>query len=1251
MLIRTFLVCLGLAGHLAAQSELDKVYDNIIGFYTARDADTADPYLAPALAALEHTVRAYIDSLGPDGRWRDISYDGVYEYRGHYGRIVSLAQAYLTRGQAFYDDPALKDRIDSCFHYISTRVYDGCDKSYGGWWFWDIGLPQSLSLALLLMKGRMDPGRYRHQTTALEYCLDGPPDGGGVNLLWECRNHLHYAVAESLPTRLDTVRQHLVNECNFTYEIKEDYSYWFHGRQLYTGGYGGSFAYEAAYYLMYVKGTVYELPEANLRIFADYVAEGPRWGLYHNYYDPSVISREVTRAFATGRTGLYALLILGNVPNHRQPDCVASARRMLQTWSGDFPVEIAPLVGPAAASSVGPAWPAGHKYYWVSDYAVHRRPDYYLSVKLLSNRMLSGEYGGTGGEGAKSWHLSDGMTYIVRTGDEYYTNDVWPCLDWYRLPGTTVERKDRAPGEGLGFGSRSFVGGVHDGRNGVAVMDFKANESALSAQKSYFFFENAMVCLGTSVRCTTANRVETILNQRPLPGAGALLAGEGGLQVTDSAYTDTLQGRAWLWCDSVGYYFPDTSQRIAVKRAFQSGRWYDLNDYYGTTDVHTNPILTLWINHGEQPASRAYSYAVLMNVDAPDMHAYAAERPLTILERSDRIHAVHDSRTRATGIVFWQADSLDLASADQPCALYYGTDDTFFYLAVSNPEHDARTVTVTLDTLFEWWNLPPEMSLDTAGGITALAVSTDAGKSYQCVLGPDLVIPRVAGVSAAADTAIVVTFDEPVRRGPAQTTGHYQLSGGATVRQAVLAAAPWTVVLTCSPLNPDSLYTITITGITDSSVLANRMAPHVQTFTWCPGLVAYWSFNGEDKDLARDVSGRGHDGAISGAARVSGVRGGALSFDGANDYVRVPHRADLTGFTQMSITAWVHPREAGTAQHGDGLVHKGDGSGGNGEDYEFNFHDNYTVHFSPRRSGGWVCWLPCGPLAPNAWNFVAATFDADSARMYQDGVPCTSIAAGGTVQSGTSDLLLGRGGNGLARYFNGLLDEVRIYDRALTADQVRRLHSADAVSVVLSAFYAEATDSAITLYWSAASQERNAGWNLYRRTGEAGDFYPVNGSLIPGHGTTGQPRAYGFTDPDKPDTAVVVYYYLEQIDSSGVRSYSAVISLTITPQAVAIGREGPEVFPGVEVEIIPNPFCGTAVIRVRGGRPHQRILLDVCRTTGEVIRTMPVRPDRPVRWDGTDRGGCPVPPGLYLMNIADGQGISRRYRVVRLSGN
>ena len=223
-----------------------------------------------------------------------------------------------------------------------------------------------------------------------------------------------------------------------------------------------------------------------------------------------------------------------------------------------------------------------------------------------------------------------------------------------------------------------------------------------------------------------------------------------------------------------------------------------------------------------------------------------------------------------------------------------------------------------------------------------------------------------------------------------------------------------------------------------------------------PGLVAWWTFDEDSGDIARDMTGHGHDGKILGATRVKGDFGSALWFHG-KEAVRVEDAPDLQITEALTLEAWVAPDEMlpreDSAYH-DKIIckvrpaRKGEAGDGRGHHGYFLDHTgnrfSLCIHAAHRPLGFRVY----SPLATQneKWYHVVATYNGGETKIYVDGEydPLRRVQTGRRAQCAksigpTDDVPLWIGAfAGPASYgWYGLIDEVRIYNRALKPEEIK----------------------------------------------------------------------------------------------------------------------------------------------------------------------------------------------------------------------
>ncbi|PYQ51154.1 MAG: hypothetical protein DMF59_08775, partial [Acidobacteria bacterium] len=548
-LVALLAIALATAAHA---SSIDTVRGNFVDYYTAAGADRTSPRVRDALAGLESQARSYIDPgfLRSDGSWSDINYDdtpdGSWSPWDHTRRLIVMAKAYRTPGQSLYNDPQLRVQIESALGYVN-HYYSRTTLPLGNWWFWSIGTPLDLGPTLVLMRGDINDTVFNDCVSTLAFHIGSSPTSRGLtgpvptgeNLVWSSYTHLCLALLRDDSALLAQVRDAMASACLTTTGdgIQNDSSFHQHGPQLYTGGYGGSFANDVARYALLTRGTEFELTSQARASFSNYLADGIAWSLYGNYFDVSVISREVARPSTTGYNGIAALLQASVIASPRQREIRTAAAKMLQSWQWILPPELAGLANVTDTA----AWPSGHQHYFASDYTVHRRDGWFASVKMFSTRTKSGE--STNDENLLGSRQSDGRFYLALNGDDYFGRDIWPAYDWTRLPGITVEQKPDTANDFYDFGTRTFVGGIGDGQNGVSAMEYAPLKSSVTAKKAWFFFGDTIVFLTNSINSRSENRIETVIDQRPVT-------------------SPIVSGINWAVANRVGYWLYGASPRI-----------------------------------------------------------------------------------------------------------------------------------------------------------------------------------------------------------------------------------------------------------------------------------------------------------------------------------------------------------------------------------------------------------------------------------------------------------------------------------------------------------------------------------------------------------------------------------------------------------------------------------------------------------------------------------------------------------------
>ena len=210
------------------------------------------------------------------------------------------------------------------------------------------------------------------------------------------------------------------------------------------------------------------------------------------------------------------------------------------------------------------------------------------------------------------------------------------------------------------------------------------------------------------------------------------------------------------------------------------------------------------------------------------------------------------------------------------------------------------------------------------------------------------------------------------------------------------------------------------------------------------GLVGYWTFDGQDMlSNIRDRSGNSNNAVLVGSTatstfQASGVHGQAIRFDGATTYATAPDSSTLDQDGSFSVSLWIRPENFTNTYNT--LVYKG--AFGGDENYFISTTSGGEIYFEYRRTGGYDGFTSSGAgLTVNNWKHITVTFEdlaTNNIKIYVDGVSVLSSTSANEPLVDNSPLLIGTDYD--TREYKGVEDDLRVYNRALSATEVNQLY-------------------------------------------------------------------------------------------------------------------------------------------------------------------------------------------------------------------
>lgn len=697
---------------------------------------TAEPY-ASRLAEIDRLAAAQLAAMAPapGSLWPDLPLLAPAPPAAitrSYARLWTMARAHMYRGGT---DPGLLAGVLRGLDHLSDLAYHPGTTPRGNWWEWRIGSPRLLMDLAVTLHDRLGPDRTAAACAAVDHFVpdallqDYSGVSTGANRVDLCRSVALRGVVGRSAAKLALARDALSPVFPYVTEgdgLYADGSFVQHTRVAYTGTYGQVLLDGLARLLALLDGSPWQVTDPARRHIAESVERAFAPLIHNGLIMDSVSGRAVSRGLLKdddrrirrgdhyhGHAVIAAIALLARSAGAAERDRWYA---LIKGWAArdttDSPLtdpqhsiaDLARLAAVAAAPVPAAPQKAGHTLFAAMDRAVHRRPNWTVNIAMASDRTAYYECGN--GEHPRGWHTGAGMVlwWPEHTLGDQYTDWFWPTADPYRLPGTTVSTKRLADNEGGEWGEPRpavrWVGGVTDGEYAAVGQHLRGLGSTLTARKSWFCADDAVVCLGAGIGCADGVPVETVIDHRNLGESGRARFRYG-------ARWAHLEGHG-------GWVLPGGTHRLRTRLEDRTGAWADINTG-GTAERATRRYRTLWLDHGTDPVAASYVYLLMPGASAAETAARAADPGRTVVLANDAgRQAVTLPAIGLTAANFWRAGTAGPLTATGPVSALVRRRGRSAELCLADPERTGRPVDVT-------WRHPVRRVDGHDPGITVLA--------------------------------------------------------------------------------------------------------------------------------------------------------------------------------------------------------------------------------------------------------------------------------------------------------------------------------------------------------------------------------------------------------------------------------------------------------------------------------------------------------------------------------------------------
>ncbi|WP_248139897.1 polysaccharide lyase 8 family protein [Bacillus tropicus] len=640
--------------------------------------------------------------------------------------IEKMAVLYQTPNSIYYQKDTLQKDIMYAMEYFYDQMYNEKIKNtYGNWWDWEIGTPQSYNNILVLMFNDLTEVELSKYIMAVDRFVPDPTKRlngikeTGANLL----DKSFIVMVRGILNNNSNKIQLGIDATNDVYKIVQngdgfykDGSFIQHTYNPYTGGYGEVLLARSADIHELFSGTDRLTNVQGIKKLYTYIETTylpvMKQGEVFDMTRGRGMSRQNSSSSIVGRNILYEILVISSQNQDLSyrgkyaryvKEAIFQHNNSESYYNGLSIHKTQTFQRLMSDSSIKPDFGVRDTNNMLSamNQMTHQKKDFAAGLSLFGKQISSFEYGN--GENMKGFYMGTGMLYFYNNDLGQYDNDYWATIDMTRLPGTTTDHKLGNLIDWKNYNNpKSWSGGVSDGQIGSASMYYTMQNvtgSSLEAKKSWFFLKDKIVAMAAGINSKENADTETIVENRRLEKDGSnLLEVENTEVVLDQGIL--FKGASWAHLkgknnqSDIGYVFPQSENIYAEKKA-RSGNWSDINKG-GSSDQVSNMFATLSIPHGKSPSGGEYVYVILPGKNQEETSTYAKEMDVSILSNTPTQQVIYDDADDIWMGNFYEIGKVNEVEAKTRGAILINYKDNGVKVVMADPMKEQVKVIFTI---------------------------------------------------------------------------------------------------------------------------------------------------------------------------------------------------------------------------------------------------------------------------------------------------------------------------------------------------------------------------------------------------------------------------------------------------------------------------------------------------------------------------------------------------------------------------
>lgn len=670
--------------------------------------------------------------------FRPDAYERSSNMTGEYQTLRQMALGYATYGTECYNNPELLEDIKFALEFLYTH-YNGEAELAGtgwrsirvfNWWDWQIGSPTSMMDTMILIDQHLTVEQKRNYLKVFNFLVAAPRDYGA--------NKVHYGILMA-KSGLLCEREELIKigiegiENTYLYAdggVNDKQGFYRDGSYIFHTLHPMNYTYGAGHFSAVIElaellaGSEFELTAEKKELIYSWLYKS-----FLPFYRSGIIGRGVLgRHPLSGKGAAFGLLknisSIFAISDDKRKAEMSAILHMLTDEHPQFKngrcaeffgsLNLNQYLTYVEAYAYGGElkWKRNGVYAFNSmDRAIQHTDNYAFLLSVSSSRIYN--YECINHENMDGWYLGDGML-CLENDPLQYDPEYWRNVNKYRLPGTTVNEKERPyvtiAQKNEYLSSKDFVGTLSAGETGISVMQLESYRSngellskqfykdsgeyggpppqhdcTLSANKAYFFLKDLAVCLGSAINAEDGVNVYTVLDNRK--GKAIIENGKVtgyapcSVTVNGSALENAEEDTPFTSIKSITVdgtaICPLTDASITVRKT--------------ATDV---PFVEILWQHGIDPKDGTYAYAILP--DAAKLDNFISNAPVTVIRNDSKVQMIKDNASGDIYCVFHEAAEEMGISVDKP--LLVSIKDGVLYVCDATQKAENANVTVNGNT-------------------------------------------------------------------------------------------------------------------------------------------------------------------------------------------------------------------------------------------------------------------------------------------------------------------------------------------------------------------------------------------------------------------------------------------------------------------------------------------------------------------------------------------------------------------------